>query len=119
MSRGPTEADYRGKRFESHPVDIKNCTDLLCLTQPQMIRQIHCEYLEAGSDIIETNTFNGNVVTLEEFQVAELTREVNRTAVELAKGAAEEYTKKNPAKPRCLPGSNIRTAKRATRPTSG
>ncbi len=105
MSRGPTEADYRGKRFESHPVDIKNCTDLLCLTQPQMIRQIHCEYLEAGSDIIETNTFNGNVVTLEEFQVADLTREINRTAVELAKGAADEYTKKNPAKPRFVAGS--------------
>jgi len=105
MSRGPTEEDYRGKRFEKHPVDIKNCTDLLCLTQPQMIQQIHREYLEAGSDIIETNTFNGNVVTLEEFQVAELTRELNRTAIELAKEVADEFTRKNPAKPRFVAGS--------------
>ncbi|AMV16357.1 methionine synthase [Planctomyces sp. SH-PL14] len=105
MSRGPTEEDYRGKRFADHPVDIKNCTDLLCLTQPQMIQQIHREYLDAGSDIIETNTFNGNVVTLEEFHVADLTREINRTAIELAKAVADEYTKKNPAKPRFVAGS--------------
>jgi 5-methyltetrahydrofolate--homocysteine methyltransferase len=105
MSRGPTEADYRGERFASHPVDIKNATDLLCLTQPQMIQSIHRECLEAGSDIIETNTFNGNVITLEEFQLADLTREVNRTAVEIAKQVADEFTQKNPAKPRFVAGS--------------
>ncbi len=105
MSRGPTEADYRGTRFADHPVDIKNCTDLLCLTQPQMIQQIHREYLDAGSDIIETNTFNGNVITLEEFHVADLTREINQTAIELAKAVADECTRKNPAKPRFVAGS--------------
>ena len=100
-----TESDYRGKRFHTHPVDLKNAADVLVLTQPALIREIHDDYLEAGSDIIETNTFTANVVTLEEYQLADVTYELNRAAAELAKQAAEACTKKNPDQPRFVAGS--------------
>jgi len=102
---GPTEADYRGERFKRHPIDLKNAGDVLVLTQPQMIADIHRAYLDAGADIIETDTFNANVISLKEFQLDGLTREINRTAAELARAAADEYTRKNPSKPRFVAGS--------------
>jgi 5-methyltetrahydrofolate--homocysteine methyltransferase len=105
MSNKPTEEDYRAQRFKSHPVDLKNNVDVLNLTQPEMIAKIHRTYLEAGSDIIETNTFNGNVLTMEEFQLADLTYEVNKTAVEIAKREAAAMTKLTPGKPRFVAGS--------------
>ena len=105
MSYKPTEEDYRAQRFKSHPVDLKNNVDVLNLTQPEMIAKIHRTYLEAGSDIIETNTFNGNVLTMEEFQLADLTYEVNKTAVEIAKREAAAMTKLTPGKPRFVAGS--------------
>jgi len=105
MSRGLTDADYRGKRFAKHAVDLKNATDILCLTQPELIAAIHRDYLSAGSDIIETNTFQGNVVTLEEFGMADVTREVNRVAAELAVREAREFTRKDSKKPRFVAGS--------------
>ncbi|MBL8818273.1 MAG: methionine synthase [Planctomyces sp.] len=105
MSRGPDEAFYRGKRFASHPVDLKNANDLLVLSQPQTIAGIHQEYLDAGADIIETNTFNANVVSMEEFQLAHLTYEINRSAAELARHVTDAETKKNPLKPRYVAGS--------------
>lgn len=101
----PTEADYRGKRFQDHPVDLKNAGDVLVLTQPDWIAEIHRQYLAAGADIIETNTFNANIVSLREFQLDELTREINRTAAELARHVADEFTRRNPAKPRFVAGS--------------
>ena len=101
----PTEADYRGKRFASHPVDLLNAADVLCLTQPQLIAGIHQQYLEAGSDLIETNSFNANTVSLEEFQLADVTHEMNRAAAEIARGCAEEWTRKTPDKPRFVAGS--------------
>src|SRR2546426_8904217 len=70
-SRQPEEDDYRGERFRSHPVSLKNCTDVLVLTQPRMIEGIHRAYLEAGSDIIETNTFNATPIGMTEFGLAE------------------------------------------------
>ncbi|WP_459556947.1 methionine synthase [Lacunimicrobium album] len=105
MSYKPTEEDYRAQRFKSHPVDLKNNVDVLNLTQPEMIAKIHRTYLEAGSDIIETNTFNGNVLTMEEFQLADLTYEVNKTAIEIAKRETEAMTKRTPGKPRFVAGS--------------
>ena len=105
MSEKPTEEDYRAERFKSHPIDLKNNVDVLNLTQPEMIAKIHRTYLEAGSDIIETNTFNGNILTMEEFQLADLTYEVNKSAAQLAKREAEAMTKKNPSKPRFVAGS--------------
>jgi 5-methyltetrahydrofolate--homocysteine methyltransferase len=101
----PTEEDYRGKLFKNHPIDLKNASDVLCLTQPEMIRTIHSRYLEAGSDIIETNTFNANTVSMEEFGLAERAFEINRIGAELARQAADEFTKKNPDKPRFVAGS--------------
>jgi len=101
----PTEADYRGKLFPNHPIDLLNASDVLVLTQPQMIQEIHRKYLEAGSDIIETNTFGATSLMLEEFHLAEYAREMNRKGVELARQVADEFTKKNPDKPRFVAGS--------------
>ncbi len=99
------EADYRGDRFLDHPVDLKNAHDLLCLTCPHVIGDIHREYLDAGADIIETNTFGANIITFREFGLESLTREVNKAAAELARQAADEFTKRTPSKPRFVAGS--------------
>src|SRR5262245_15940802 len=67
----PSEEDYRGQRFRHHPVPLKNCTEAMVLSQPRLIEDIHRAYLEAGADIIETDTFNGNALSLAEFQLDE------------------------------------------------
>ena len=67
FSREPTEEDYRGERFRNHPTALKNCTEAMVLSQPRLIESLHRAYLEAGADIIETCTFNGNRWSLEEF----------------------------------------------------
>ncbi len=103
MGQGPTEADYRGELFKNHAVDLKNANDVLCLTQPQIIEKIHRQYLEAGSDIIETDTFNANVVSMEEFQLAEHTYAINKAAAEIAKRATDDFS--TPDKPRFVAGS--------------
>src|SRR6056297_1754599 len=90
-----TEEGYRGEKFADHPCDLRNSNDTLVLTQPEIIEKIHRQYLDAGSDIIETNTFNANTISLGEYQLQDYTREINKTAVELAKKAAKEYTDKN------------------------
>ena len=105
LGEGPTEQDYRGDRFASHPIDLKNANDILCLTQPRLIENIHRRYLDAGSDFIETNTFNANEIALAEFELAGYTREINRAAAELARRAADDFTAKNPDKPRFVAGS--------------
>ena len=105
FSNNPQEEDYRGERFKNHPVDLRNAADILVLTQPQLIEQIHRDYLEAGSDIIETDTFTASIITLNEYQLSDLTYEINKTAAELARKAADDYTKKNPDKPRFVAGS--------------
>jgi 5-methyltetrahydrofolate--homocysteine methyltransferase len=101
----PTEADYRGTRFRNHPVELRNCTDVMVLTQPQFVEKIHREYLEAGSDIIETCTFSATPFGLQEFQLTEYVFELNRTAAALARRAAEDFTRRNPDKPRFVAGS--------------
>ncbi|MDA0918163.1 MAG: methionine synthase [Planctomycetota bacterium] len=103
MGQGPTEADYRGELFKNHAIDLKNANDVLCLTQPQIIEKIHRQYLEAGSDIIETDTFNANVISMEEFELAEHTYAINKAAAEIAKRAAEAFS--TPDKPRFVAGS--------------
>ena len=99
------EADYRGQRFARHSANLKNCTEALVLTQPKIIEDIHRAYLEAGADIIETDTFNGTAISLGEFDLQEHVFELNKTAVELAKRLADEYTRKDPGKPRFVAGS--------------
>ncbi|MBL4886204.1 MAG: homocysteine S-methyltransferase family protein, partial [Planctomycetaceae bacterium] len=105
MDKRPTEADYRGEQFKNHSIDLKNANDVLCLTQPELIKSVHRMYLEAGSDIIETNSFNANIISLEEFALADLTYEMNKKAASLAKETADEFTRKNPDKPRFVAGS--------------
>ncbi len=101
----PSEEQYRGSRFADHPFQLKNCTEILVLTQPKMIEDIHRAYLEAGADIIETDTFNANRLSLEEFGLEDHVRELNFAAVEIARRAADDYTRRTPDKPRFVAGS--------------
>ncbi|MGC1272114.1 MAG: methionine synthase [Planctomycetaceae bacterium] len=105
LGEGPTEADYRGERFKDHSIDLKNANDVLVLTQPRMIEEIHARYFDAGSDIVETNSFNANVISLEEFGLGDLTFEMNKRAAEIARGVADSFTKRTPDKPRFVAGS--------------
>lgn len=104
-SKQPTEEDYRGRRFQNHPTSLKNCTDVLVLTQPRMIEDIHRAYLEAGSDIVETCTFNATPIGMAEFGLSEHVFEINKTAAELARRATEDFTRRNPDRPRFVAGS--------------
>lgn len=91
-----SEADYRGDRFKDWPSDIKGNNDLLCLTQPQIIKAIHKEYLAAGANIIETNTFNAQKVSLADYNMESLAYEINLAAAEIAKEAVAEFEEENP-----------------------
>lgn len=102
---GLTEADFRGERFKDIPGQMKGNNDLLCLTRPDVIEEIHRKYLEAGADIIETNTFNATAVSMADYHVQEFCREINLAAAKLARKLADEYTLMNPAKPRFVAGS--------------
>ncbi|WP_165871472.1 homocysteine S-methyltransferase family protein [Flaviaesturariibacter flavus] len=93
---GLQEADYRGARFADWPSDLKGNNDLLCLTQPDIIRGIHRQYLEAGADIIETNTFNAQRVSLEDYGMQSLAYELNVAAARVAREAVAEYVAANP-----------------------
>jgi 5-methyltetrahydrofolate--homocysteine methyltransferase len=99
------EADYRGERFKDFHKDIKGNNDLLCLTQPQIIKDIHRKYFEAGSDIVETNTFNAQQVSMEDYDMQHLSREINLEAAKIAREAADEYTALTPDKPRFVAGA--------------
>src|SRR5437763_9908054 len=103
--RSPGEEDYRGARFRNHPVPLKNCTEVMALTQPRLIEDIHRAYLEAGADVIETDTFNGTAVSLAEFRLQEHVHELNKTAAEIARRAADDFTRRNRDKPRFVAGS--------------
>ena len=100
-----TEEDFRGERFAHIPGQLKGNNDLLCLTRPDVIQDIHRKYLEAGADIIETNTFSSTTVSMADYHVEEYVREINLAAVKLARELADEYTAKNPDKPRFVAGS--------------
>ncbi len=100
-----TEADFRGRQFAKHPKDLRNLIDILCITQPEAIENIHRAYLEAGADIIETNTFGATSVALADFALEDKVREMNLAAVGLARRAADDFTKRNPKKPRFVAGS--------------
>ena len=99
------EKDYRGKRFADWASDLKGNNDLLVLTQPDIIEGIHREYLEAGADIIETNTFNAQRISMADYHMEELAYEMNIAAAKLAKKAAADFTSRNPGKPRFVAGA--------------
>ena len=100
-----TEADFRGDRFKNWPSDVKGNSDLLCITQPGIIESIHKQYLEAGADIIETNTFTSTSIAQADYGMQELVQELNVSAAKIAKKIASEFTAKNPAKPRFVAGA--------------
>ena len=105
FSRELEEEHYRGSHFAKHPSDLKNCHETLNFTQAPLIEEIHRAYLEAGADIIETNTFNANAIGVGEFGLAHLVPEMNRRAVEIARRAADDFTRRTPGKPRFVAGS--------------
>ncbi|NVJ64092.1 MAG: methionine synthase [Flavobacteriaceae bacterium] len=109
-----TEEDYRGKRFADWPSPLQGNNDLLTLTQPEAIKTIHRKYAEAGADIIETNTFSCTTIAMEDYQMQELVYELNFEAVKLAKEVCDEFTKKDPSKPRFVAGSVGPTNKTAS-----
>ncbi len=102
-----SEEDYRGERFQDHPVELLNNNEVLNLTRPDIILDIHHQYLEAGADIIETNTFNAQAISLADFEMTDpaLIREINLAAARLARQAADEYTRRDPSRPRYVAGA--------------
>jgi len=109
-----TEEAYRGERFRSHPVEVKGNNDLLSITRPEVIREIHEAYLEAGADIIETNTFNANAISQADYQMESLVRELNVESARIASSAASAFTERDPSKPRFVAGSIGPTNKTAS-----
>ena len=100
-----TEEDFRGERFAQIPGQLKGNNDILCLTRPDVIRDIHRKYLAAGADIIETNTFSSTSVSMADYHVQDYVREINLAAVKLAREVADEFTALTPDKPRFVAGS--------------
>ncbi|MBN2639291.1 MAG: methionine synthase [Bacteroidales bacterium] len=108
------EEDYRGERFKSSSRLLQGNNDLLNLTQPEIIRSIHKEYLEAGADILETNTFNGTRISQSDYGLEEYVYEINKSAAQIARTVADEYTAMNPEKPRFVAGAMGPTNKTAS-----
>src|SRR6185312_13306085 len=98
------EKDYRGERFQHFPHDLKGNNDLLCLTQPHIVSEIHDAYLDAGADFIETNSFNATAISLVDYHMADLAYEINVAAARLARAAADRATHKTPQQPRFVIG---------------
>lgn len=102
---GLTESDYRGERFKDVPGQLKGNNDLLCITRPDVIGEIHEAYLEIGADIIETNSFNATSVSMADYGMQVYVTEINRAAARVARAAADKYTALTPDKPRFVAGS--------------
>ena len=100
-----SEEDFRGRRFKDFHIPLKGNNDLLSITQPEALKTIHAKYLEAGADIIETNTFSGTTIAMADYQLEELVYELNYESAKLARQVADEFTAKEPHKPRFVAGS--------------
>ena len=100
-----SEEDFRGERFKDFPHPLKGNNDLLSLTQPQAIRDVHAAYYEAGADIVETNTFSGTTIGMADYHMEDLVYELNYESAKIARQVADEFTAKNPEKPRFVAGS--------------
>jgi 5-methyltetrahydrofolate--homocysteine methyltransferase len=109
-----SEEDFRGTRFKDYPTSLKGNNDLLTLTQPEAIAQVHRKYFEAGADIVETNTFSGTTIAMADYNMEDLVYELNYESAKIAKQVAEELTKQNPDKPRFVAGSIGPTNKTAS-----
>ena len=108
------EEDFRGKRFTDFPVSLQGNNDLLSLTQPQAIKDIHAKYFEAGADIVETNTFSSTSIAMADYQMEDLVYELNFESAKIAKEVADSFTAQNPQKPRFVAGSMGPTNKTAS-----
>ena len=109
-----TEADFRGERFKDYSAPLQGNNDLLSITQPEAIKTIHAKYFEAGADIVETNTFSGTSIAMADYQMEDLVYELNFQSAKIAKEVAEEFTEKEPHKPRFVAGSIGPTNKTAS-----
>lgn len=109
-----SEEDFRGERFKDYPSSLKGNNDLLSLTQPKAIADIHKLYFEAGADIVETNTFSGTTIAMADYNMEDLVYELNYESAKIAKAVADEFTKANPDKPRFVAGSIGPTNKTAS-----
>lgn len=109
-----TEEDYRGERFKNFPKPLKGNNDLLVLTRPDVIKEIHRKYLEAGADILETNTFSAQKISMADYGMEDLCDEINRVSAQQARELCDEFTKLNPSKPRFVAGSIGPTTKTAS-----
>ncbi|GAA2119035.1 methionine synthase [Nocardioides bigeumensis] len=110
----PSEQAYRGERFADWPSDLQGNNDLLSITAPDLIAEIHREYLQAGADIIETNTFNANAISLSDYGMSDLARELNREAAALARRVADEFAAATPDRPRFVAGALGPTSRTAS-----
>jgi 5-methyltetrahydrofolate--homocysteine methyltransferase len=99
------EADFRGDRFLDHPCDVKGNNDLLSITQPEAIADVHRQYFQAGADIVETNTFSGTTIAMADYEMEYLVDELNEQSAIIAKKVADEFTAREPHKPRYVAGS--------------
>ncbi len=108
------EADFRGERFKSHKSPLKGNNDILCLTQPDIIRDIHRQYFDVGADIVETNTFSGTRIAQSDYHLEEVVYELNVAAARIARDVADEVTKRDPKKPRFVAGAMGPTNKTAS-----
>jgi 5-methyltetrahydrofolate--homocysteine methyltransferase len=100
-----SEEDFRGERFKDYPTSLQGNNDLLSLTQPEAIKTIHGKYFEAGADIVETNTFSSTTIAMADYQMEDLVYELNYQSAKIAKEVADEFTAKEPHKPRFVAGS--------------
>lgn len=108
------EEDYRGERFKDWEFPLKGNNDLLSLTQPQAIEEVHRKYLEAGADLLETNTFSGTTIAMADYHMESLVYELNYESAKIARKVCDEFTAKNPEKPRFVAGSIGPTNKTAS-----
>lgn len=100
-----TDADYRGERFKNFPHEVKGNNDLLSITRPDVIKEIHAKYFTAGADIAETNTFSGTSIAMADYHMEDLVYELNYESAKIAREVADEFTAKDPSKPRYVAGS--------------
>src|SRR5437879_13166765 len=100
QKRGLAEADYRGERFKDHPVQLKGDNDILCLTRPDIIADLHDQYFAAGADISETNTFSATSIAQADYALQGAVRDINLEGAKIAREVADRWTSKTPQKPR-------------------
>jgi 5-methyltetrahydrofolate--homocysteine methyltransferase len=109
-----SEADFRGERFKDYPSPLKGNNDLLSITQPHAVAEVHSQYFQAGADIVETNTFSGTAIAMEDYNMQDLVYELNLESAKIARQVADDFTRKTPKKRRYVAGSIGPTNKTAS-----